>query len=101
MPSNPLVPSGALPAPPGNPRAMAALDALRLKRNRVEVDETHFEHGLPAEVQFAVILAGQRSALVLMAVPDAICADAAAVMDWAQDQIREGEAQFSEGLRVD
>ena len=84
-----------------NPRAMAALDALRLRRNRVEVDEIHFAHGLPEEVQFAVILDGQRSALVLMAVPDAICDDAAAVMTWAQSRIREVEAQFSEGLRVD
>ena len=69
-----------------NPRALASLDGLRPERNRVQIDSIRYENNLPQEVQFVVILGGQRASIVLGQIPDDICDDWTQISEWLTQQ---------------
>ena len=69
-----------------NSRALATLDGLRPERNRVQVESIQFANNLPSEVQFVVILAGQRASIVLGQIPDDICNDWEQISEWLTQQ---------------
>ncbi len=71
-----------------SPRALATLDGLRPERNRVQVENILFTNNLPSEVQFVVILAGQRASIVLGQIPDEICNDWEQIAEWLMQQRR-------------